>query len=61
MLELSDPHVAVTGFDRKNLYFEVRHDKDKYRSIRDYLLAHPDSAEAKAGAYVGLVGENIHI
>ena len=61
MLELSDPHVAVTGFDRKNLYFEVRHDKDKYRSIRDYLLAHPDSAEAKAGAYVGLVGENVHI
>ena len=28
----------------KNLYFEVRHDKDKYRSIRDYLLAHPDSS-----------------
>ena len=26
-----------------------------------WLLAHPDSAEAKAGAYVGLVGENIHI
>ena len=23
--------------------------------------AHPDSAEAKAGAYVGLVGENVHI
>ena len=44
MLELSDPHVAVTGFDRKNLYFEVRHDKDKYRGIRDYLLAHPDSS-----------------
>ena len=44
MLELSDPHVAVTGFDRKNFYFEVRHDKDKYRSIRDYLLAHPDSS-----------------
>ena len=22
---------------------------------------HPDSAEAKAGAYVGLVGENVHI
>ena len=44
MLELSDPQVAVTGFDRKNLSFEVRHDKDKYRSIRDYLLAHPDSS-----------------
>ena len=26
-----------------------------------WLLAHPASAEAKAGAYVGLVGENIHI
>ena len=26
-----------------------------------WLLAHPDSAEAKAGAYIGLVGENIHI
>mgnify|MGYP004494886761 CR=1 FL=1 len=26
-----------------------------------WLLAHPDSAEAKAGAYVGLVGENLHI
>ena len=26
-----------------------------------WLLAHPDSAEAKAGAYIGLVGENVHI
>ena len=26
-----------------------------------WLLAHPDSVEAKAGAYVGLVGENVHI
>ena len=26
-----------------------------------WLLAHPDSAEAKAGAYVGLVGQNVHI
>ena len=26
-----------------------------------WLLAHAESAEAKAGAYVGLVGENIHI
>ena len=44
MLELSDPHVAVTGLDRKNLSFEVRHEKDKDRSIREYLLAHPDSS-----------------
>ncbi|MEF2575396.1 MAG: RecQ family ATP-dependent DNA helicase, partial [Eisenbergiella sp.] len=44
MLCLEEPHVTVTGFDRKNLYFEVRHDKDKYRGIREYLLAHPDSS-----------------
>lgn len=41
MLELDDPHRTVTGFDRKNLCFEVRHDKDKYKGIRDYLQAHP--------------------
>lgn len=44
MLRLKDPYTAVTGFDRKNLYFEVRHDKDKYRQIRAYLQAHPDSS-----------------
>ena len=41
MLGLIDPHVTVTGFDRKNLYFEVRHDRDKYRGIRGYLSHHP--------------------
>lgn len=44
MLELSDPHLTVTGFDRKNLYFEVRHDKDKYKGIKEYLTAHPGSS-----------------
>ena len=44
MLSLNAPHVTVTGFDRQNLYFEVRHDKDKYRGIREYLRAHPDSS-----------------
>ena len=41
MLGLENPHVTVTGFDRKNLYFEVRHEKDKYRAIRAYLSSHP--------------------
>lgn len=44
MLELSAPHITVTGFDRKNLYFEVRHDKDKYRGIVNYLNSHPDAS-----------------
>ena len=26
-----------------------------------WLLAHPDSSEAKQGAYIGLAGENIDI
>ena len=44
MLNLSDPHVKITGFDRKNLYFEVRHDKDKYKGIQEYLRSHPQDS-----------------
>lgn len=40
MLGLSDPACTVTGFDRKNLYFEVRHPKDKYKDVVNYLIAH---------------------
>ncbi|MCR5476564.1 MAG: DUF4867 family protein [Lachnospiraceae bacterium] len=37
-------------------------EEDKWMTARNkWLLAHPDSAEAKDGAYVGLVGENIDI
>ena len=31
------------------------------RACNKWLLAHPDSAEAADGAYVGLTGENIDI
>ena len=31
------------------------------RACNKWLLAHPDSAEAKDGAYIGLTGENIDI
>lgn len=41
MLKLQNPFTAATGFDRKNLYFEVRHPRDKYREIVHYLIAHP--------------------
>ena len=44
MLDLDSPHMTVTGFDRKNLYFEVRHDKDKYKGILQYLTAHPETS-----------------
>ena len=44
MLGLSAPHMTVTGFDRKNLYFEVRHDRDKYKGVLEYLRSHPDDS-----------------
>ena len=37
-------------------------DKDKMLWANNkWLLAHPESVEAKDGAYIGLVGENIRI
>ena len=41
MLGLTDPYTTVTGFDRQNLYFAVRHDRDKYAGIVGYLNRHP--------------------
>ena len=42
---------------------EIKNDGDDALlwACNKWLLAHPDSAEAKAGAYVGLTGENIKI
>ena len=34
LLELNDPFTLVTGFDRKNLYFEVRRPSDKYADLK---------------------------
>lgn len=40
----------------------VKNEEDKMLWARNkWLIAHPDAAEAKQGAYVGLVGENITI
>ena len=42
VLRLKKPAVVVTGFDRKNLYFEVRNPKDKDTEIVDYITKHPE-------------------
>ena len=34
LLELNDPYMLVTGFDRKNLYFEVMRPADKYSCLK---------------------------
>ncbi|MCL2531746.1 MAG: DNA helicase RecQ [Oscillospiraceae bacterium] len=36
-LGLQNPLSVVTGFDRPNLYFEVKQPKDKYAALVDYL------------------------
>jgi len=36
-LGLENPLTVVTGFDRPNLYFEVKQPKDKYAALQQYL------------------------
>jgi len=40
LLELKDPQVIVTGFDRKNLHYSVLRGEDKQEFVLDYLAAH---------------------
>ncbi|MBE6072984.1 MAG: DNA helicase RecQ [Selenomonas ruminantium] len=42
LLGLHTPQVHVTGFDRPNLYFEVRRGEDKKKFITSYVRNHPD-------------------
>jgi ATP-dependent DNA helicase RecQ len=37
LLNLRDPLVLTTGFNRENLYFEVQKPVDKYRAVTSYL------------------------
>ncbi len=41
ILKLQSPEVVVTGFDRENLYYEVRIPKDKEKEILHYIAEHP--------------------
>lgn len=42
ILKLRSPEVVVTGFDRENLYFEVRTPKNKEEELLAYVREHPD-------------------
>ena len=46
ILRLRDPLVAVTGFDRENLYYSVEHvaGRGKDDFVTDYLDTHPDES-----------------
>lgn len=41
MLQLRDPTVTTTGFDRPNLYFGVQTPKDKFACMKNYIDLHP--------------------
>ncbi|MDR3336084.1 MAG: DNA helicase RecQ [Treponema sp.] len=45
MLNLKEPFTLTTGFNRENLYFEVRHPKDKFQA----LLAELQDRKNKSG------------
>ena len=44
LLELREPLRIVTGFDRPNLFFDVRRERNKTAWLRDYLEAHRDKS-----------------
>lgn len=44
ILNLHDPTVVTTGFDRQNLFFAVEKPKDKYSAVRKYIREHPSSS-----------------
>ncbi|MDO5291402.1 MAG: DNA helicase RecQ [bacterium] len=44
ILGLQNPTVVTTGFDRKNLYFAVKHSNAKYDDVISYLEEHPNTS-----------------
>ncbi|MGN0354547.1 MAG: DNA helicase RecQ [Muricoprocola sp.] len=44
ILNLVDPHVVVTGFDRANLYYRVENMKKKDDFVIDYIEKHPSDS-----------------
>lgn len=40
-LELQDPRIITTGFDRKNLFYRVSAKTDKFAEVMHYLTEHP--------------------
>ena len=54
--------VLPKGTNPEKPDYEPANEEDKWMTARNkWLLAHPDSAEAKTGAHIGLKGENIDI
>lgn len=44
VLQLKDPCVVTTGFDRKNLFYSVKTPKDKYSEVEKYVSENADKS-----------------
>ncbi len=44
ILNLENPEILLTGFDRKNLYFSVQTPKNKYQTILEYIKINPNKS-----------------
>ena len=54
--------VLPKGTNTEKPVFEPQSEEDTWMTARNkWLLAHPDSSEAKTGAHIGLTGKNIDI
>ena len=54
--------VLPKGTNTDTPVFEAKSEEDTWLTARNkWLLAHPDSSEAKTGAHIGLTGKNIDI
>ena len=54
--------VLPKGTNTEKPAFEPQSEEDTWMTARNkWLLAHPDSSEAKTGAHIGLTGNNIDI
>ena len=54
--------VLPNGTNTGKPAFEPQSEEDIWMTARNkWLLAHPDSSEAKSGAHIGLTGKNIDI
>lgn len=54
--------VLPKGTNTEKPVFEAKSKEDTWLTARNkWLLAHPDSSEAKTGAHIGLTGKNIDI
>lgn len=54
--------VLPKGTNTEKPVFEPGNEEDAWMTARNkWLLAHPDSSEAKSGAHIGLTGKNIDI